>query len=352
MLNVFDRGIDFADAQVGLNDIKRQGAKFIIRYSAGAASAEGHPSHNAVKWKLCGLDEIHNTVAAGLYFFANSEWTVDRVTQGYAAGHEDGVADLAFWKARGLNPGSAVYYSWDKSQPDPSKYPGLRDYLRGVADAFSGYYEVGLYAGDVAIEVMMNSGVIEFGWLAMSESWSGPLHFVYKPGVNWLQSAKAIIGQTRAHILQNGNSWYGDGADENVILHIPAGSHLTATGSASTPLPKVTRPAPGIPLAFPLPNGYFFGPKDGPANSVSGYYGRGFNGLHDFEWFQEWALQLIRRGWSIGVGKKYLNQYGNNGKYGAEYKALIEAFQHDQHLTVDGELGVMTWNAAYQNPIT
>jgi hypothetical protein len=120
MLNVFDRGIDFADAQVGLNDIKRQGAKFIIRYSAGAASAEGHPSHNAVKWKLCGLDEIHNTVAAGLDFFANSEWTVDRVTQGYAAGHEDGVADLAFWKARGLNPGSAVYYSWDKSQPDPS----------------------------------------------------------------------------------------------------------------------------------------------------------------------------------------------------------------------------------------
>jgi hypothetical protein len=352
MLNVFDRGIDFADAHVDLNDAKQQGAKFIIRYSAGAASVEGHPSYDAVKWKLCGLDEIHNAVAAGLDFFANSEWTVDRVTQGYAAGKEDGVADLAFWKARGLNPGSAVYYSWDKTQPDPSKYSGLKDYLRGVEDAFSGYYEVGLYAGDMAIEVMMNSGVIKFGWLAMSESWSSPLRFTYKPGNKWYESAQVIVGQTRANIFQNGNTWYGGGADENVILHIPAGSHLTATGSVPAPLPKVTRPAPGIPVAFPLPNGYFFGPKDGPINSVSGWYGRVFNGRHDYEWLQEWTNQLVRRGWSIGVGKRFLSYYGNDGKYGLAYEALIKYFQHDQHLTEDRELGIMTWNAAYQNPVT
>lgn len=111
-------------------------------------------------------------------------------------------------------------------------------------------------------------------------------------------------------------------------------------------------PAPGPKTPFPLPKGYYFGPKSGGNRSVSGFYGRRFKGKKDSTWLKEWANQLTRRGWSIGKGKTYLRRAGNDGKYGPEYQTLIRAFQRDQKLRVDGLLGEKTWNAAFHNPIT
>lgn len=122
---------------------------------------------------------------------------------------------------------------------------------------------------------------------------------------------------------------------------------------APTPKPKpASRPAPEPTIAFPLPTGYYFGPKNGPAQSVSGYYGRKFKGKTDREWIKTWAGQLAKRGWSIGKGKRWLTKYGNDGLYGSEYRELIIAFQKDQDLIPDGKLGLHTWNAAYRNPVT
>ena len=124
------------------------------------------------------------------------------------------------------------------------------------------------------------------------------------------------------------------------------------------PTPKPSKPAtggkaaPGPAVSFPLPAGHYFGPKDGGDRSVSGFYGRRFGGKTDREWLQEWTRQLVRRGWAIGKGKRWLSKAGNDGKYGPEYRALIRAFQDDQGLTVDGLLGPATWNAAYRNPVT
>jgi hypothetical protein len=117
-------------------------------------------------------------------------------------------------------------------------------------------------------------------------------------------------------------------------------------------VPPTGTPAPGPEIPFPLPSGYFFGPASGGPESVSGAYGRRFNGRRDSEWLQEWTNQLARRGWSIGKGRTWLRQYGNDGEYGREYEALITAFQRDQNLTPDGLLGPKTWAAAYRNPIT
>ena len=127
---------------------------------------------------------------------------------------------------------------------------------------------------------------------------------------------------------------------------------LAGTTSPAKPTPPSLHPAPGPALAFPLPRGYYFGPKSGPDSSVSGAYNRTFNGHTDRFWLEQWTGQLVKRGWSIGIGKSYLHGDGNNGIYGPEYKALIEAFQRDQHLNVDGELGINTWNAAYRNPVS
>jgi peptidoglycan hydrolase-like protein with peptidoglycan-binding domain len=117
------------------------------------------------------------------------------------------------------------------------------------------------------------------------------------------------------------------------------------------PRPKPGQPAPGNPIDFPLPVGYYFGYPSGPVESVSGQYGRIFKGLADHEWLKKWADQLSLRGWSIGVGKTYLSTYGNDGRYGDEYNKLVKAFQEDQGLSVDGELGINTWTAAYHNPV-
>ena len=111
-----------------------------------------------------------------------------------------------------------------------------------------------------------------------------------------------------------------------------------------------TRSASKAP-AFPLPSGHYFGPKSGPNKSVSGFYGRKYKGKTDRYWLQEFGRQLSRRGWSVGKGKTWLSRSGNDGKYGAEYAALIRRFQKDQGLAVDGLLGKSTWDAAFKNPV-
>ncbi|MCX4468973.1 M15 family metallopeptidase [Micromonospora sp. NBC_01655] len=114
---------------------------------------------------------------------------------------------------------------------------------------------------------------------------------------------------------------------------------------------KPARPAPGPEITYPLPKRYFFGPESGGDQSVSGFHGRRFAGHTDRYWLQTWANQLRRRGWSIGQGRRYLTRAGNDGRFGTEYNQLVRAFQRDQGLQVDGELGPRTWQAAYRNPI-
>ncbi|WDZ84002.1 peptidoglycan recognition protein family protein [Micromonospora cathayae] len=127
---------------------------------------------------------------------------------------------------------------------------------------------------------------------------------------------------------------------------------LPIVGGTPTPKPPAAgKPAPGTPIAFPLPSGWYFGPASGPDYSVSGRHERYFKGRTDRAWLREWATQLSRRGWSVGKGRTWLDQHGNDGVYGPEYRALAIAFQKDQDLRQDGLIGVNTWNAAFRNPV-
>jgi peptidoglycan hydrolase-like protein with peptidoglycan-binding domain len=120
----------------------------------------------------------------------------------------------------------------------------------------------------------------------------------------------------------------------------------------STPRPPAGKAAPGPHYDFPLPASHYFGPRNGPDKSVSGYHDRTFKGRTDNEWLKLWAAQLGKRGWDARRGGDYLTRYGNDGKYGPEYEKLVRAFQADQGLTVDGKLGPKTWAAAFENPVT
>jgi LysM repeat protein len=268
-LAAFERGIDYSGFKLpSLDRPAKFGARFVLRYSAGAASDPDHESHGDVAWKLCGRHELRRLVAAGYDFVANSEWTTSRITEGADAGAEDGAADLVFWRKRGLAAGASIYVSWDQGQPAPHKHRRLAAYLRAYQKALRGHYHVDLYAGDVAIAAMLERGLIRYGWRAMSDSWSSNGdHF--RPGRHWKAEAKQVAKVSPAHIWQTGNSWFGGGADENVILAVPIGSHREAlNGKAVAPKPDAA-PKPPVLLAAPTP----VPPTSGDqATAVTGIY--------------------------------------------------------------------------------
>lgn len=97
--------------------------------------------------------------------------------------------------------------------------------------------------------------------------------------------------------------------------------------------PKPPDP-PRIP-PFPLNRGYYFGPKTGPAQSVSGYYSH----RNDL---RVWQQQMRNRGWDIAT----------DGLYGSQDAKVAAQFQKEKGLTVDGLIGEQTWMAAWTFKVT
>lgn len=110
------------------------------------------------------------------------------------------------------------------------------------------------------------------------------------------------------------------------------------TGAQSTPTkPKAStkgKPAAKAP-AFPLPRGSYFGPKSGPASSVSGYYSHRAD-------LKRWQQQMRKRGWSLTA----------DGLYGPRTASVARSFQKDKGLARDGLIGASTWAAAFTEPVT
>jgi hypothetical protein len=116
-----------------------------------------------------------------------------------------------------------------------------------------------------------------------------------------------------------------------LILNI----NTLATGSTipiePTPQPQ---PEPSAP-PFPLPAGWYFGPRGGPNESVSGYHGNG-------EHLAVWQARMAERGWSIDA----------DGRYGPQTAGVALAFQREKGLIADSLIGPQTWRAAWELPVT
>src|SRR4051794_18511391 len=141
-VKVDDVGIDFSGAPISAGEAAQAGAKFMLRYSAGAGV-----DAPKCQFKLCGKGEVAAAEKAGLDFIANSEFYESRLTEGATAGAADGAADLHFWKSRGLAKGASIYCSWDAA-PVHHLFDEVAAYLRAYDHALGGYYHVDLYAGD------------------------------------------------------------------------------------------------------------------------------------------------------------------------------------------------------------
>lgn len=215
-----DLGFDRSGAHITAKHAAQRHCKFIGRYSAGVSSWAP-----ANAWKICQPNEIRQAEKHGVDIIAISESTIDRITEGHAAGLADGQADVTFWKSRGLAQGATVFCCWD-TFPYPSQYDAVEAYLKGWAEGAAGYYEPGGYMGDPAGREMVRRGALTRYIQPNAGSWSSN-DLPYQPTdpVSFLSEAIRVSG---ACMWQTGNYYFGTGADEDMVLRVPVGSHLEA----------------------------------------------------------------------------------------------------------------------------
>ena len=118
--------------------------------------------------------------------------------------------------------------------------------------------------------------------------------------------------------------------------HVYLGVNAAArrAGGAQTVTAAPPKPRPAAP-PFPLPRGWYFGPRTGPVSSVSGYYSHRAG-------LRRWQARMAARGWTLTA----------DGLSGPETARVARAFQREKGLAVDGLIGPATWRAAWTEPIT
>lgn len=279
------------DTATKVNQFHAAGGKFVLRYSAGAASNTGDPNHASVAWKLITPAEYHHIITEVGDIIANDEWYESRMTEGAKAGTPDGHAAGALWHSCGLPKGAAIYSSWDAA-PVSSKWPAVDAYCRAYRTAISTWgYTLGAYAGTPYLRHAFSGKLLRFGWRPNAGSWSND-GIAYQPDTSTPAKRdaffKAALCRTPAHIIQTGNYWFNKNCDENMILRVPVGSHFQALAPkpAPTPAPKPTpQPAaPHYPVPSPAPASFLVH-KDRawawyPMNDGSGRIEVRHNGVH------------------------------------------------------------------------
>lgn len=213
--------------------VKANGKGF-IRYSAGAASDPGNPNHSAVAWKLISPAEFKFLTQHG-DVIANDEWFESRVTQGWSAGHADGLAAARLWKQCGLGRGATIYVSWDQF-PAKASWVKVGRYVRGYRKALAGYYNIDAYAGTGFLRWAIKNKFIRFGWRPNAGSWSVD-GLPYQPDTSTPAKRAALVKLARskspAHLWQTGNYWFDKNADEDLVVRVPVGSHFEALAGTS-----------------------------------------------------------------------------------------------------------------------
>jgi len=137
-----------------------------------------------------------------------------------------------------------------------------------------------------------------------------------------------------------------DEADPAFVKGWGTGTETAGKPTHHTSKPKSKRPsvAPKKPPKYPLPSGWYFGPEAGPRESVSGWHGH----RDDVKRAQR---QLHDRGYSLAVDGYYSHR-GDTRPAQSTTGSTVIAFQKDKHLVPDGLLGIKTWNAMWEEPVT
>lgn len=109
-------------------------------------------------------------------------------------------------------------------------------------------------------------------------------------------------------------------------------------GKPSTSKPSKPATSSGKAPKFPLPAGHWYGPESANPKNHSGYYKKDQAGIRKYQ------QQMRDRGWS-GIGRV-------DGIFGDKAYKVTKQFQDEKGLTVDGGVGIDTWTAAWEEPVT
>lgn len=90
---------------------------------------------------------------------------------------------------------------------------------------------------------------------------------------------------------------------------------------------------------FVLPKGHWYGVESADPKNHSGYWPKDRDGIKRFQY----RMKRVR-GWR-GMG-------AIDGVFGTKTEAVVKKFQRQKGLKVDGLVGIKTWKAAWEEPIT
>ena len=219
------RWIDYSFARPSLAVAKSSGATGVLRYLS--------PVNEQTQGKIIDRPEFAAILAAGLDVTLNFEWYQGRCLEGASAGVVDGATARDQAGQLGYAHGATIYVSHDT---DTRNDPAVGAYLDAFRAALSGLWHVGIYSGIDTMDAMLAASHADAGWQTLA--WSGGRI-----------SAQAVL-------YQNGNTWFGGQADEDVVLRGQVGSHLQAlaAGAPQPPAPSPL-PKPAKPPTRPVPAG-------------------------------------------------------------------------------------------------
>ena len=110
---------------------------------------------------------------------------------------------------------------------------------------------------------------------------------------------------------------------------------LASTSTKAPAKKPAPRPAGKAPT-FPLPKGHWYGVESKNPKNHSGYWAKDRPGI------KQWQSHMRKRGWRLTP----------DGYFGQASRRVAMQFQKEKGLRVDGGVGVDTWKATWEAPVT
>ncbi|HEY6021561.1 MAG TPA: peptidoglycan-binding domain-containing protein [Candidatus Paceibacterota bacterium] len=261
-------------------------------------------------------------------------------SDGYSAPHETYLYDMATKRVRAVQ--HTLYTIASRSlRNEPGGVETNRDHTLQIELAgYIGSYPKVFPAGGFDIETAPTTY-----WEQVADLWGevvvshGVKNFTY--GKPWIPANRMSLsvwdnyGGLCAHILCPENDHVDlqiSSEIQNLLLEkIWGGGTVIVPPPIKPPISNTTPPT------FPLPKYHYF---YYPSSSI--YVHSGWYSSADRLGLRTWQARMRYRGWPISV----------DGVYGNETNSVARAFQHEKGLTVDGKIGLNTWNKAWTAPIT
>ena len=165
-------------------------------------------------------------------------------------------------------------------------------------------------------------------------------------GADWVTIAQQKLIRLGYDLGPDGADGYDGPATQTATIDLQKRGGLKPDGvfgpATNAYADELLNPVSGTP-PFPLPEGSYFGPEGGPAESVSGWHGH----TRDLA---RWQQQMKDRGWDIVVDGLYGPGKGTTPTGNTADIAL--PFQKEKGLYPDALIGPATWKAAWEAPVT